>query len=188
MTARLLLPVVLATLFAVVGCSTPAPEEAPKPDDSPKAEANLPVAPAPRVKKSMAELLVGNWKVVQSDLRASGEFWREYTRDGKVIGRSRTRETGFTERECEYRLEGNQLDYIPSNTNNSPLRHETWESTAMIDSVTEEKLVIVVVIRKRYTLEHAKLLAVTRELPVELFLAEVWEERVRTIFERVKPK
>ncbi|MBN9121481.1 MAG: hypothetical protein J0I06_20415 [Planctomycetes bacterium] len=88
MNTRYVLPAWLFALCAIAGCSQPA--EVPFTDgagpDEPKGS-GLPQAPAPRVKKTTAELLVGTWHGVSIDGQQIPKEWifvMEFMDDGSL--------------------------------------------------------------------------------------------------------
>jgi Lipocalin-like domain len=145
--------------------------------------------------KTTAELLVGTWRLVeQPEDREPREpdlfgIVRQFADDGRVEDRVTDFINGPQVSSGTYRLEGNTLKFFsPSIANPSPTRHEIWELTSTIESLTEEELVIVTVTRKRWAPERAQQLAGLREVPVEQVLAEVREDRSQSVYIRVKDR
>ena len=186
MNTRLLaLPLTLGAMLFALGCSSHVEmpvTAAAMPDEKPKGDV-LPQAPMPRVKKTTAELLVGKWKKVEP---VSGTtHTSEYTHDGKAVGTSSDR-NGVRVRALEYRLIGTTLAFTPSDANYSSSPKHAQQRTSFVESVTEDKLVIVLVINGRWTLEGAREQAHIRDEPVERWLNETWVERHRSVYERIK--
>jgi hypothetical protein len=196
---------ILVALLIVSGCS--GPDRTPAAEGKPIAEekSNLPVAPGPRAKedglppppaavaapahsKPWSELIIGKWlQVNRPDL--VGDKVREFTREGKVIERYSyparpNHPKGIEVGAWEYRVNGNVL--FPPSTRDDGI----WvrEYTTFIETLTENELVTLSIIRTRKSLEHAKREADRRKVPVEQVLAEVREERGRTYYVRVKDK
>ena len=206
MNARHFLPVAVAALLGLAGCSgsdaTPEPDAAKPPAEA--AKADLPIAPAPRAKadglppppalsgvprqsKPWSELIVGKWLYTGHDI--VGQRTVEYTRDGKCITRysypaAPGRPTGIEVSTHEYRVNGNML-FPPS-----PYDDGTWvtESTTFIESLTENELILFSVTWTRLSLETAKQVAAARKIPVEQVLADVREEQGRYVYVRLKDK
>src|SRR5262245_10278811 len=127
MTARsVALTAALTALFAVSGCF--GPEPASVADDKPEAKAqpNLPVAPAPRAKKTKADLLVGKWKLVSQDGKLI--IWMEQSRDGPEPPRVGT-----------YRLDGEMIWLQTPAT--AAVDAATW--SVRIETLTKDKLVTI---------------------------------------------
>src|SRR4051812_14364413 len=92
-------------ILAVSGCA--GTEEPPKADNKPKVAetpalpVQLPQAPAPRLKKTQTELLVGRWKTIKTDNEKLPDAVKpvfEFTQEGKFTFRSPDPVRGAQER------------------------------------------------------------------------------------------
>jgi hypothetical protein len=146
--------------------------------------------PKPEQPKTMAELLVGSWKKVEAGqnpnepvlfeivhrFRADGthelDIWDALRGPKVVSGR--------------YQVQGNTLQFLWERASNpSPTRDEIWEMTSTIESLTEEQLIFVTVTKKRWAPEMARELAEVRRVSVDSVLAEIREDRSRSIYVRI---
>ena len=127
MAARLLLlPSILVALFAV----------APSPVRS-----ELPEAPAPRAKKTTAELLIGTWKLVESSyVKLSPGFDKryEYNSDGKFTVQTLDPNRGFKQTGGTFLVDGCNLRFSYNADADGPMR--TWN--AIIEEITEKDLTV----------------------------------------------
>lgn len=142
MTTRLLtLPAILAALFAVLGCTGAdatlnADEKQVTPTE--KTNADVPQAPAPRAKKSQAELLIGTWRLVKLGKQPPFEnVVYEFTKGGKYAARV-IDPTGPPQRSTgTYEWQGNAIRLHAVATAEEPA-----ESTDMvIELLTETELI-----------------------------------------------
>lgn len=129
MTARLLvLPAIMVALFAV----------APSPVRS-----ELPEAPAPREKKTHAELLVGKWRLAKVDKELIGPqtiLTAEFTRDGKFIFEA-TDPTVRPQRSTgTYTLNGNTIRLTTQTDTNGPAG-KSWD--VLIEVLTETERITI---------------------------------------------
>ena len=138
-------------------------------------------------------MLVGKWKLVDQPAdRIPGEpglfgFVFSFTEDGRYESRIIDFFDGPEETSGTYQLEGNTIRFFtPTIANPSPISSEIWELTSTIETLTEEELIIVTITKKRKTPERAQQLAQVREVPVGLILAEVREDRSRSVYVRLK--
>ena len=103
----------------------------------------LPEAPAPRAKKTTAELLVGTWKQVSRNGKPLPETYEptiELTKDGKVTFRVLKSDRPIPPaRVGEYRLEGNDIKFRTEATTES--QAQDW--IVMIKAIDEKKLLII---------------------------------------------
>ncbi len=183
MNARcLVLLVTFGAFLLATGCSTSVE----LPD-----EKSATTAPSPRAKregeaKTWPELLVGTWKQVEPAI-TDGTI-TEFTADGQFISRMIDRERGLRIATIRYRLDRAILTFDPSNATETPLPDwdETWERTYVIESLTEEQLVITLIIKKQYKLNSARKIARSSGKPVEQIMKEVHEERHSSKYLRVK--
>jgi hypothetical protein len=172
MTARFLMPpVAIAALVALSGC--PTPDEAAKPGAS-RAE-DPEVAPPPRLKgpvgtKTLAELIVGKWRLVREAPAWAVDYQEtvEYTADGRYSSTStystqREKKLRRADTQCLYRLEGNQQHLLTEL--GTPFGETRWPSRTEIALLTEESLVLVTH-TQRLDLDTARGLAVaTKKTP-----------------------
>jgi hypothetical protein len=143
--------------------------------------------------KTTAQLLVGSWKLIErpedrnSREPPSVEIIRHFAKDGTCELRVWDVVRGTKVTPGRYRLEGNVIEFVnPTSANLSPSRYEIWERVNTIESLTDEELVILSVTKKRWSPEMAQELADVREVPVAQVLAEVREDRSRSVYLRVK--
>ena len=192
MTTRCLLMPVVFALCALSGCSQPI-ETLPTasevtPDEKPKAE-TLPVAPPPREKadqQNWPKLLVGKW--IQIEHSYAAEITKEFTAGGMVIDRISDRD-GIRAASGQYQLVDNALTFSePNSLTQSPSKYEIREGTVSIESISEDKLVLLVIHRTRMTPERAQHIVKLRQIPVGPLLDEVRAERHLGTYERVKNK
>jgi len=59
------------------------------------------------------------------------------------------------------------------------------ESKFIIESLTENQLIELVITQKRHTPERAQNLAMLKDVPLDQVLAEVTEEKQRTVYVRI---
>ena len=140
--------------------------------------------------KTTAELLIGSWKEVQpgqSNEPALFEVVLHFKQDGKYELSTWDSIRGPRVAPGTYRLHENTLQFSPASaTELSPIRGEIWERTSIIETLTEEQLIIVTITRRRWTQEMAEQLADVRGVPVGPLLAEVREDRSRSLYVRLK--
>jgi hypothetical protein len=151
--------------------------------------------PKPQVEhpKTAAELIVGSWRLIKRpeernpDAPRSFDIVYHFTEDGNFEVRVWDVIRGSRVTQMKYQLDGNTIKFSTTSGANAPTdHHEIWEPMSSIETLTEDELVIATITKKRWTLERAKDLALLREIPVEQVLAEVWEDRSREVFMRVK--
>jgi hypothetical protein len=144
--------------------------------------------PAPP--KTVAELLIGSWQEAPPGQNppenAAIELIYHFARDGKYEVRYWTVIHGSEVTPGTYRLDGNTLQFLSPAAPSYILAGEICERVNTIESITEERLVLVTVIKKRWTPEIAQDLADANNVPVEQLLTEVREDRHRDEYVRVK--
>jgi hypothetical protein len=147
----------------------------------------LPQAPAPREKtgrENWPNSLVGKWKRIGHNYAA--ELTSEFTANGILTERTKDRD-GERSASVEYKLVGDTFVVPePPVQDNVITRNETSERTTYIESLSDEKLVTVTIVRRRWTPKRAAEIAKSRMIPVEQLLSEVREERHTATYERVK--
>jgi hypothetical protein len=144
-------------------------------------------APVPKnASKTWSELIIGKWEY--AELTVDGvkidilnKWTKEFTREGKFIECA-----SYPPRtESNYRIERDMIVDPKKPSIESNLSGEIWNSTTRIESLTEDKLVMVLTIEKRYDLETAKSLA-SATRPVEYLMTVPRIETQRTVFTRIK--
>jgi hypothetical protein len=144
----------------------------------------------PTAPKTVAELLGGSWQEVapgqNPDENAGVETIYHFAADGTYELRCWTIVHGTNVITGTYHLDGNALQFLTPVPPSSVFYNEILERVNTIESITEERLVIVTVTKKRWTPEFAKELADATDKPVEKLLAEVREDRSRSEYVRVK--
>lgn len=137
-TRYFLLPVVLAAILFTLGCTDCT--ETPQPDEKQKAPSS-PQAPAPHLKKTAAELLVGKWKQVEwkgKPIPKEWKFYREFTADGKFRIFMDDRKLPATTTDGTYEVVG---DVIRQHTLSSPQgRERKWDNKICL--ISEDELEI----------------------------------------------
>jgi hypothetical protein len=189
MTIRSFWFLILLACCAGSGCEqkneSPQPSDA-KGDQAPQ-PSQVPVAPAPREKagrENWPKLLFGKWRQVKP--RYAAEITVEYTANGLKIRRSEDIE-GVRTQSTPYELvDGTFVFPEPKVEDNVFTRRETTERTTYIESLSEDTLVTVTIVRRRWTVAWAEETAKRRKIPVEQLLSEVREERGTDTFERIK--
>ena len=126
MTVRLLLlPILLIALFAMT--SSPARSE-------------LPQAPAPRAKKTTAELLTGTWKEIKfMNKKPLGENLLGFTADGRYLARLTSPRLGLRITTGSYTLNGKAIRLTSDANQAGPSR--SWD--VVIEAISPEELTLV---------------------------------------------
>jgi hypothetical protein len=129
MTARLL---ILPEFIVALSAFAPSP-----------ARSELPEAPAPRVKKTTAELLVGKWSLVKVDKEVIGpqvNITAEFTMDGKFIFEATDPTVARERRTGTYTLNGNIIRLTTQTDTNGPAG-KSWD--VLIENLSESERITI---------------------------------------------
>lgn len=137
-TRCFLLSAVLAATSFSFGCADYS--ETPQPDETPKAAA-LPQAPAPHAKKTIAELLVGEWKAINRNGQEIPKEWiiaMEFTATGKlhIFVDDKKNPPGVTI--GTYKLDGKTIHLERPDAADEPAKK--WD--VVIETISDDSLIL----------------------------------------------